>query len=118
MHNIPTVPERGYSVVGYYEKDALTMRVSYSYKSERYLETVNPGNDLGKVSAAVGYLDASIGYQLTDNLEIRVNGTNLNNVLEYIYFPNPDGLYGDGNSRKDNALYSGRNITLGIRGGF
>ncbi|MCU4675242.1 TonB-dependent receptor [Catenovulum sp. 2E275] len=118
VFNIPTIPKYGYTLAGFYEDGPIGMRISYAYKSDKYVDPLNRGNDLNRVQAGVGYLDASFGYKLTDSLELRLEGSNLNNVLEYQYYPNPEGLYGDGKSRKNYAYYSGRTITLGIRGSF
>ena len=118
VYNIPTVPEYGYTVSAFYENGPVAARVSYAYKSEKYTDPLNRGNDLNRVQAGIGFLDASIGYQLTDNLEIRLEGANLLDTLEYQYYPNPAGLYGDGKSRKNAAYYSGRNLLIGIRGSY
>ena len=118
VYNIPTVPEYGYTVSAFYENGPVAARVSYAYKSEKYTDPLNRGNDLNRVQAGIGFLDASIGYQLTDNFEIRLEGANLLDTLEYQYYPNPAGLYGDGKSRKNAAYYSGRNLLIGIRGSY
>ncbi len=118
VYNIPTVPKYGYTLATYYEDGPIALRLSYAYKSEKYVDPLNRGNDLNRVQAGVGYLDASFGYKFSDDLELRLEATNLSDALEYQYYPNPAGLYGDGKSRKNAAYYSGRTFTLGLRGAF
>ncbi|TPV58536.1 TonB-dependent receptor [Aestuariibacter sp. GS-14] len=118
VYNIPTVPKYGYTLATYYEDGPIALRVSYAFKSEKYVDPLNRGNDLNRVQASIGYLDASIGYKVSEDVELRFEATNLSDALEYQYYPNPAGLYGDGKSRKNAAYYSGRTFTLGLRGAF
>jgi outer membrane receptor protein involved in Fe transport len=95
------------------------MRLSYNYKG-RWLNTDNPknnGDDLIRWHAGRGYLDGNISYQLTPNLELRIDALNLTNTLAYDYFEDATGKYGSGQrSRMDYAKYDGRTIKIGIRG--
>lgn len=117
-HKVWTVPENGYSATLFYEKNALSLRLTYSYKDKFIIDTTNTGNDLQRWHAGAGFLDATIGYKLTDKLEIKLDALNLNDALAYDYFENPQGKYGSGDSRKDYAKYNGRTLMLGIRGSF
>ena len=51
-------------------------------------------------------------------MEIKVDALNLTDELRYAYFEYPEGEFGDGRSRLDNALYSGTTIMVGLRGSF
>ena len=110
------VPASSYSLTGYYEKGPLAVRMSYNYRDKTILETGNNGSDLQRWLSERGILDASISYKVTPDIEVRLDGLNLNNAITYEYFKNPQGKYGDGTSRRDNALYDGRTIMLGVRG--
>jgi len=116
---VNSVPKYAYSVTTYYERGPLAMRLSYNYKG-RSLHGDNPrnnGDDLIRWRAARGYLDGNISYQLTPNLELRIDAMNLSNTLSYDYFEDASGQYGNGRrTRMDYAKYDGRTIKIGIRG--
>lgn len=116
---VNSVPKYAYSVTTYYERGPLAMRLSYNYK-DRSLHGDNPknnGDDLIRWRAARGYLDGNISYQLTPNLELRIDALNLSNTLSYDYFEDASGQYGSGKrTRMDYAKYDGRTIKIGIRG--
>ncbi|QJE01893.1 TonB-dependent receptor [Massilia forsythiae] len=116
---VNSVPKYAYSVTTYYERGPLAMRLSYNYKG-RSLHGDNPknnGDDLIRWRAARGYLDGNISYQLTPNLELRLDALNLSNTLSYDYFEDASGQYGSGKrTRMDYAKYDGRTIKIGIRG--
>ncbi|WP_308366304.1 MULTISPECIES: TonB-dependent receptor [unclassified Microbulbifer] len=116
-HEVWNVPKYGYAVTGFWEDEVFTARLSWTYKDRTAVETNNdPGRDLQRWRTGAGYLDASLSYHLTDWLEVRIDGTNLNDEKTYEYFPDPDGIYSGSRSRRDNFLENGRTITLGIRG--
>ena len=47
-----------------------------------------------------------------------MDALNLTNENTYVYYEDPDGLSGNGSSRRDNSFFNGRTFSLGIRGGF
>ena len=52
-------------------------------------------------------------------VEVRVDALNLGNALNYDYFDDVAGRYGEGRkTRMDYAKYDGRTIKFGIRGRF
>ncbi|MCS0616141.1 TonB-dependent receptor [Massilia kyonggiensis] len=116
---VNSVPKYAYSFTTYYERGPLAMRLSYNYKG-RSLHGDNPknnGDDLIRWRAARGYLDGTISYKLTENLELRLDALNLTNTLSYDYFEDATGKYGDGHrTRMDYAKYDGRTIKFGLRG--
>jgi len=116
---VNSVPKYAYSFTTYYERGPLAMRLSYNYKG-RFLHPDNPknnGDDLIRWRAARGYLDGTISYKLTENLELRLDALNLTNTLTYDYFEDATGQYGDGHrTRMDYAKYDGRTIKFGLRG--
>lgn len=88
---LPGVSEHAYNVIGFYEKDGLQARIAYSWRDE-YLspdntfiaipgltDTFGEGNDrpLANYYDDYGQLDASISYDVTENLTLSVEGINL-----------------------------------------
>lgn len=118
--SVAVVPETSYSLTGYYEKGPFAVRASYNYRGESGIQngTTNTGNDQIPMQSELGFLDASISYRFSDALEFRVDALNLTNENTYLYYVDPDGPSGNGNSRRDNSFFNGRTFSLGIRGGF
>jgi iron complex outermembrane receptor protein len=116
---VNSVPKYAYSLTTYYERGPLAMRLSYNYKGKS-LHGDNPknnGDDLIRWRGPRGYLDGTISYKLTENLELRLDALNLTNTLAYDYFEDASGRYGEGKrTRMDYAKYDGRTIKIGIRG--
>lgn len=116
--SVAYVPKYTYSVTGYYEKGRFSIRSSYNYYSAAATTNVNTGNNQIPYNSAAGYLDANISYRFTDWLEVRVDGVNLTNTNTYIYYEDPTGPKGNGQSRRDNSYFNGRTFSFGIRGKF
>ena len=58
------------------------MRLAYNWRSEEYLGRVGLNTNeaemvLGNWLEPTGYLDLSVSYQITDNIGVYFNGTNL-----------------------------------------
>lgn len=72
--------ERTFNFVGIYEDDLISARLAYNYRSD-YLLTIRQVN-LGVpiFNQSRGQLDGSIFFNVTDNLELGVQGQNLNNA--------------------------------------
>jgi iron complex outermembrane recepter protein len=72
-----------YNVTGFYEKFGINARISYVWRSERLYNIVIGGSDpagsgrRNNFVGAVGTLDASIGYDITKNINIYASGSNL-----------------------------------------
>ncbi|MFT4074418.1 MAG: TonB-dependent receptor [Asticcacaulis sp.] len=92
----------------YYEDDKLSMRLSGSYR-DKFLLKVPSGRAGSDVQGNIAsfYLDASASYQVTPNLQLRLEAQNLTNQ-ELGYYEDSvrqDSLY---------SSYSGRKITVGF----
>ena len=101
-----------YNLIGFYQKGAVQARVAYNWRSKRFagLQSVNgvADNDvLAIYSKPVGYLDASASYDVTPNVTVFAQGTNLtsSNDEQYAQFKN---LYYQQNIFE-------RRLTFGIR---
>jgi len=90
-----------YNLVGMYEHGPFSARIAYNWRS-KYLTGVSYFVNAGLLDQdvrAYGDLDASINYNLTKNIEISLQGTNLTNTLRYQYWGSPEfpsNLYLDG----------------------
>jgi iron complex outermembrane recepter protein len=76
-----------YNVIAYYETAKFSARVAYSYRSAFY-------SGLDRSTAFfqddVGYLSATLGYQVNDSFTITLDGVNLNNPTIKYYALNTD----------------------------
>jgi TonB-dependent receptor len=122
-HKVWEVPRYSYNVTTYYERGPWALRASYNYRdgniNGRSEVGVNQSvNGLSAWSAGRKFVDASISYKLTEDLELRLDGMNLTNDLSYLYYKDMLGRWGDDRSRTDNLLYDGRTIMVGLRGKF
>lgn len=70
------------NLVGIYQDDKLEVRIAYQYRDEflNSYETFITGNP--NTQDANFSLDASVKYQITDNLQISLQGTNLTDELQ------------------------------------
>ncbi|MDT0593237.1 TonB-dependent receptor [Glaciecola petra] len=70
------------NLVGIYQDDKLEIRIAYQYRDEflNSYETFITGNP--NVQQANFSLDASIKYEINENLQIRLQGTNLTDELQ------------------------------------
>ena len=75
------------NAVLWYQKDKLQARVAYNWRSKRFarLNTSAWGDRLAVWNDEVGYLDASISYDITDNFTVYAQGVNLTGENERRY---------------------------------
>lgn len=66
-----------FNLVGMYEKYGLAVRVAYNWRSKFLVSAVDCCTYLPTYQEAAGYLDASIRYAITPNIELSVQGSNL-----------------------------------------
>ncbi|WMN61248.1 TonB-dependent receptor [Pseudoalteromonas xiamenensis] len=109
---IPTPPEglaeETYNVTVYYENQRFDARISYNYK-DKYVERIE--RDMYPVYRnAYGQTDISLGYRVNDMVKVTLEGINILNEETTGYTLNPvfPTMY----------EFSGRRISLGIRGNF
>lgn len=106
------VSDESYSVVLAYDKDRLGMRLSYAWRSEflNNYEAALFANPLEVWRKPESSMDLQISYDVTDNLALTFDGTNL---TEEIY----QSYYGENGSTTNNfgsSLYS-RTFAIGAR---
>lgn len=76
-----------YNAILWYEKSGLQARVAYNWRSKRFAEmnTSVWGDRLAIWNESVGYLDASVSYDITPRWTVYAQGTNLTNESERRY---------------------------------
>ncbi len=101
------VAEHNGNAVLIYETGDLFARLAYNYRGDYIESFTTPGIQEPKTSnvRSAGRIDASIGYNITDNFTVTVDGTNLNDEKFYNYWGNP----GRSRDRRD----PGRTISVG-----
>lgn len=72
-----------YNIVGMYEKDALSVRLAYNWRSEYLLTTRDVITRLPIYAQASGQLDGSIFYTINDNFKIGLEGSNLTDEVTW-----------------------------------
>lgn len=73
---LPNLSRHSYNATLYYEKYGLSARARYTWRSS-YVSTDSFFFGLPRINAARGQLNASINYDLTDNINIGVEGINI-----------------------------------------
>ncbi len=82
----PQNSKNTYNIVGWYENDRLSARLAYNYRSDRLVEEGGvgiAGQNLYQDDYA--QLDLSVSYDVTDNLAVYVNGSNILEEYEQNY---------------------------------
>jgi len=99
-----------YNVVGFFERDGLNIRVAYNWQSRRqwWFDSNNPYNNLFR--DPVERLDAAINYDITKNLTVGVEASNLTRSGDRSYW----GSYEAPNIVK----YFSRNYAFSVRARF
>ena len=91
------------NVEAYYENDAFSARVAYTYRSSFLVGLANVSP---QYAAGLGTVAASINYKINDTFTITFDGLNLNNPIIKYY----------SNAEQPQAFYSsGRQYFLGVR---
>ena len=110
--DISTAPEglaeNTYNLVAYYENDTFDARLLYNYK-DKYVERIE--RDMYPVYRdSYGQLDFSLGYYLTDNIKLTLEGINITDEETKGYTMDP----------RFPTMYevSGSRYTVGVRANF
>ncbi|OZY87664.1 TonB-dependent receptor [Cellvibrio mixtus] len=99
------------NAVLWYEYDQWQARVAYNYRSERFMSRQwIDGNPSAMWSAPTAYVDASVSYDINDNVTVYLQGTNLTEEYEESYMQWTDVVV-------DQNIYEAR-YTLGVRAKF
>lgn len=87
-YNLPYNSRDSYNITPYYEQGAWTTRVNLGWRSAYFTQI----GSIGAKQMADSYteLDASVGYQINDHLQVALEATNLLNETYYAYDDNPN----------------------------
>ena len=115
MQPLPNVSDESYNAILMYEREGLNMRLAYNWRSEWYGSFNEVGAQPGSsvVHKPISTLDFSVNYDVTENLTVSFDGTNLTDDVANDYF--------GGDSSEDARLYPrdtyirDRTFALGIR---
>lgn len=106
----PENSEHQYNLIAWYQNDALQARIAYNYRSERYLNSVAGWSALDLWQKDTAYLDASVSYDVSEDVSVYLNGSNLTGEFEDYYYQWED-------QHAYQNIYEPR-YTLGIRAKF
>jgi TonB-dependent receptor len=76
------------NLVGMVERGRVSARIAYNWR-DRFLSGITNVVDIGSLpvyTQAYGWLDASLGYRISDQMSIAVEGTNLLNTMRKSYY--------------------------------
>lgn len=71
------VSEHSFNIVGMYEKGKLSARVAYNWRSKFLVTAIDCCIGFPVWQEATGYMDASVRFRATNNIEFVIEGTNL-----------------------------------------
>lgn len=109
----PGVSDVSYNLIGYYESGAWSARIGYSYRSDFLLIAQDVFANAVDVEG-YGQLDASVSYDVTDQLALFVSGVNLTSAT-------PDmttSIAGEPGKRFLSRSEVGMRISFGVRARF
>jgi len=72
------ISDTSYNAVLFYEKGRVSARVAYNFRSEYLNQSAGPGTGLPVYTDSYGSIDARFAFKITDDIEISVDGINLN----------------------------------------
>ena len=98
------------NLIGWYQDDALQVRIAYNYRSERFLNKNAGWGALELWQEATAYVDASVSYDFSDDVTVYLNGSNITGEFEDYYYQVPE-------QHAYQNIYEPR-YTLGIRAKF
>ncbi|WP_448249703.1 TonB-dependent receptor [Thalassotalea agariperforans] len=83
---MPGISEHQFNAILWYQYDDFQARVAYNYRSERFNGTIGAdGHNLAYMTSPTKFVDVSANYQVTDNIEIYVQGQNITEEFESTY---------------------------------
>ncbi len=118
-HRLAGISDDSYNLVGLYEKGPVAARLAYNWRSKFLVNNLDAIIGLPVWEKAAGYLDASIRYKVTDNVELSLEGTNLTGttaVLQQQIFGDSSATPGARAVLKDSSwIKNDRRIQFGVR---
>jgi iron complex outermembrane receptor protein len=102
--------ENQVNAVLWYEYDQWQARIAYNYRSERFIGIWRDGGPAAWWQAPTSYVDASVSYDINDNVTVYLQGTNITEEYEETYMQWEDVVV-------NQNVYEAR-YTLGVRAKF
>lgn len=102
------------NLVVMYEKYGWNGRIAYNWRSEHLLTTRDVITELPIYNESIGFLDASVFYDVTENLKVGLQGTNLSDEVTRTSMQ----INQQGDRRTRGTFVSDRRISLVVRGVF
>lgn len=81
VNSLEGLSDWSYNIVGMYERGGVAVRVAYNWRSEFLMTAVDCCTYLPMWQKPAGFVDASIRYAVTSNVEVSLQGTNLLNTI-------------------------------------
>lgn len=106
--------ENNANLVLMYEKYGWNGRIAYNWRSEHLLTTRDVITELPIYNESIGFLDASVFYDVTDSLKVGLQGTNLSDEVTRTTMQ----INQQGDRRTRGTFVSDRRISLVVRGVF
>ena len=103
-----------YNFVVMYEKYGWNARAAYNWRSAYLLTTQDVITTLPIFNESIGFLDASVFYDVTENITVGLQGTNLTDEVTRTAMQ----VDQEGNRRLRGAFVNDRRISLVVRGVF
>src|SRR5690606_33519687 len=101
-----------YNLIAWYQKDKLQARIAFNGRSERFQQSYGPYNFATYVPDE-SYVDASISYDILDNVTVYAQGQNLTSTDSRQVYRLADGVEQKSYIYDNEARYS-----LGVRAKF
>lgn len=99
---IPGVSQHAYNLTGYYENGPFAGRLSYAWRDEYFVGNFGFATSvLGRYQKAYGQLDGQVSFDVTDALQISLEGINLTeeDTEEFLQYENLPFRYLSGDRR-------------------
>ncbi|HEY7885132.1 MAG TPA: TonB-dependent receptor, partial [Cellvibrionaceae bacterium] len=78
--------EDTYNIVGWFENDFLSARLAYNFRSPRLITGGNPATGMQSLyQDDYGQLDLNVTYDVTDNIALYINGSNITEEFQQAY---------------------------------
>ncbi len=105
------VSKHSFNIVGMYEKGKVSARVAYNWRSKYLVTAIDCCVGFPIWQDSTGFLDASLRFRVTNNLEFVVEGTNLLNTDTVL----SQQVDGEGTLKKSSWFRNDRRYQLGAR---
>ena len=76
-HRLAGISDNSYNLIGLYEKGPIAMRLAYSWRSAFLTNNLDCCIGLPMWQKGTGFLDGSIRYSVSSNVEVSLDGSNL-----------------------------------------